>query len=77
MEVIGKLKNANAPPSNVAQVYIGLGDPDTAFEWLTKSLEEGVNDPLLWAARGFIQYDPIRDDPRFTDLLRRAGLQPQ
>ena len=77
LEVIGKLKNANAPPSNVAQVYIGLGDPDTAFEWLTKSLEEGVNDPLLWAARGFIQYDPIRDDPRFTDLLRRAGLQPQ
>ena len=76
MEVIDQLKNADAPPSNIGQVYAGLGDIDAAFEWLNRSLEEGVADPLSWNAIGSLQYEGLRNDPRFNALLRKMNLDP-
>jgi hypothetical protein len=64
------------PADAMAQVYVGLGDKDKAFEWLEKGYERrslglaGVDlkvDPV---------WDPLRSDPRFADLLRRMNLQP-
>jgi tetratricopeptide (TPR) repeat protein len=57
---------------NVAGIYVGLGDKDKAFEWLEKAYEEG----FLYNAKVDPIYDPLRSDPRFTDLLRRTNLQP-
>lgn len=58
-------------PFSVAVVYVGLLDKDQAFAWLEKARE----DQSEWM--GWLQYpaflDPIRDDPRFTDLVRRVG----
>ncbi len=60
------------PPYHFAVLYTSLGDKDQAFEWLEKSyLDRGQEmtrlkiDPFL---------DPLRDDPRFKDLLKRVGL---
>jgi TolB-like protein/Flp pilus assembly protein TadD len=56
----------------IALIYAGLGDRDQAFAWLEKSLaahDKGMTylkiDPCL---------DPLRNDPRFRDLIRRVGL---
>ena len=60
-------------PRFVAMVYVGLGDMDTAFEWLERSVEEHDG---LWSYKSDIEFDPLRDDPRFTDLLLRMNLEP-
>ena len=63
------------PPVAVAMVYIGLGDKDRAFEWLQKAVEERSGGPLLRIKVDPL-LDPLRSDPRFTDLLRRMNLAP-
>ncbi len=60
-------------PRLVAMVYVGLGDIDTAFEWLERSFKEHDG---FWSFKADYEYDPLRDDPRFQDLLRRMNLQP-
>jgi tetratricopeptide (TPR) repeat protein len=56
----------------IAIAYVGLGEPDEAFKWLEKSLDQRVGpfnelnmDPI---------FDPLRSDPRFGELLRRMRL---
>ena len=57
-----------------AVIYAHLGEKDEAFEWLEKSFEEeGEDMSSLKVMPGF---DPLRDDPRFQDLLRRMNLAP-
>jgi serine/threonine protein kinase/Flp pilus assembly protein TadD len=56
----------------MAHIYTGLGDKDKAFEWLDKAIEEhAAGDIKAWP-----NFDPLRSDPRFADLLRRMNLQP-
>ena len=58
-------------PFSVALVYVGLGDKDQVFADLEKARE----DQCEWM--GWLQstaiLDPLRDDPRFADLVRRVG----
>jgi tetratricopeptide (TPR) repeat protein len=56
----------------LAAVYAGLGDKDKAFEWLEKDFE--ARNGKLSEVRSSLQYDSLRDDPRFKDLLKRMGL---
>jgi len=56
----------------IALVYAGLGDKDSAFEWLEKAYQardKGMAylkvDPCL---------DPLRSDPRFASLVKRVGF---
>ncbi len=55
-----------------AQMYAGIGDKDQAFRWLGKAYEE--RNPLLAYAKVMAQYDSLRSDPRFGELLHRLGL---
>jgi tetratricopeptide (TPR) repeat protein len=51
---------------------LSLGDIDLAFEWLQRSCD---NKEVRFASIGFhLGVDPIRQDPRFTELLACAGL---
>ena len=56
----------------IARVYLGLGEIDQAFEWLSKSVKERS----YWNV--FLNVDPvydaIRSDPRFRELLGQAGF---
>jgi len=61
-------------PQIKAGLYAMLGEKDQAFEWLERAYE---------ARGGIIVYpnvasyrDPLRDDPRFHDLLLRMNLDP-
>lgn len=55
---------------DIAQVYCGLGDIDRAFEWLNRD-QAGGWPTTFKVAR---VWDPLRNDPRFTELLRRYGV---
>jgi len=55
----------------IASAYVALGEADEAFEWLEKGYRDRAYLARLSADPAF---DPIRDDPRFRDLLKRLNL---
>ncbi len=61
------------PPIAFIASYAHLGEKDEAFEWLEKAFEEGQEMTNL---KVHPIWDPIRDDPRFPDLMRRINLEP-
>ncbi len=75
LELLEELEGSNARPSEIAAVYAGLGEIDQAFEWLDRTVEPGELDNF-WLHWSDTEYDPLRDDPRFHDLLRRMNLEP-
>jgi hypothetical protein len=56
----------------IAAVYAGLGEKDNAFEWLEKDFQ--TRNGKLAQIRWTISFEPLRDDSRFKDLLRRMNL---
>jgi DNA-binding winged helix-turn-helix (wHTH) protein/tetratricopeptide (TPR) repeat protein len=62
----------DVPASLLASPCVGLGDHDRAFEWLEKGFEERA--ALLVTLKVDPVFDPLRGDPRFTDLIRRMRL---
>jgi TolB-like protein/Tfp pilus assembly protein PilF len=71
-ELQGKYARNEAAGHEVAAIYSGLGEKDKAFEWLEKDFEN--RDSRLPSFRWEMQFEPLRDDPRFKDLVRRIGL---
>ncbi|MBK9214171.1 MAG: tetratricopeptide repeat protein [Chloracidobacterium sp.] len=57
---------------DLATIYAALGDKDKAFEWLEKDFVTHVGSlaDVRWTA----EFEPLRDDPRTKDLLRRMNL---
>jgi serine/threonine protein kinase/Flp pilus assembly protein TadD len=74
--VLDELKQASrqeyVPADSIALVYAGLGEKDQAFTWLEKAYEEHAF-KMAWL-KVDPQWDSLRSDPRFADLLRRVGL---
>jgi tetratricopeptide (TPR) repeat protein len=60
------------PPLSLACAYAGLGDADAAFGWLDRGFAARAS--LMCTVKMWPGLDPIRDDPRFDDLLRRMRL---
>jgi tetratricopeptide (TPR) repeat protein len=65
-------KRAYVSPYMIACVYTGLEQQDRAFEMLEKGYQE--RDSHLVDVSLDPRLDPLRSDPRYTDLLRRVGL---
>jgi len=57
-----------------ATAYLGMGLDDEAFVSLLQACEERSG--FLVTLKVDPMYDTLRDDPRFADLLRCAGLGP-
>jgi Flp pilus assembly protein TadD len=57
-------------PASLAVINIGLGDADQAFSWLDRGVE--ARDPFLLLLDVDSIFDPLRSDPRFTDLRQRV-----
>ena len=68
-------KTRYVPPSDIAMIYVGLGELDLAFEWLEKGIE--VRDTWMAFLGVLPQWEPLRSDPRYASLLRRVGLPTQ
>jgi len=56
----------------IAYIYIGLGEIDTTFEWLERAYQERA--PDIFQIKTFPEFDFLRDEPRFQDLLRRMNF---
>ena len=59
-------------PSFVAVVLGGMGEKDRAFAELEKSIEQ--HDSWFRWSKVEPLFDPLRDDPRFKDLVKRMNL---
>lgn len=53
--------------------YSGTGEKERLIELLLRAYS--VHSNAVVQMKVDPMYDPIRDDPRFEDLLRRIGLQ--
>jgi len=60
-------------PTRFAEIYTHLGEKDQALEWLEKAYAERAAGLTFLKTR--LRWDPLRDDPRFQDLLRRMNLE--
>ena len=75
-DVIRKLraleKTEPVDPYTLAVLYVGMGDKDKAFVELEKNFNERGFYVLYMRFDPFM--DPLRDDPRFIDLIKRIGF---
>jgi TolB-like protein/Tfp pilus assembly protein PilF/DNA-binding winged helix-turn-helix (wHTH) protein len=76
LRLINQLKERRqtsyVPAGAFINPYLGLGDYDQAFVWFERAYQEQSN--ILQFLKVHPFFDPVRDDPRFKDLLRRVGL---
>ena len=68
-------KTTYVPAGVFINPYLALGDYDQAFVWFERAYREKSN--ILQFLRVHPFFDPVRQDPRFIDLLRRVGLAEQ
>jgi eukaryotic-like serine/threonine-protein kinase len=57
---------------HVAVIYIALGDTKVGLDWLERAYDE--QSPWIGYLRVDPRVDPVRSDPRFEALLRKARL---
>ena len=57
---------------NIAGLYARLGENDQAFEWLEKAYAHRADEILRLKEE--LDFDNIRSDPRYADMLGRIGL---
>jgi hypothetical protein len=76
LAILNKLKATKeyVPPAELAILYAGLGDKEGAFQTLERAY--AAHDPVMQYLKAGPQYDSLRADPRFQDLLRRVGFTP-
>lgn len=76
LRVINELKRRRrtsyVPAGAFINPYLGLRDYDEAFVWFERAYQEQSN--ILQFLKVHPYFDPIRDDPRFKDLVHRVGL---
>jgi tetratricopeptide (TPR) repeat protein len=59
-------------PIYFVRTYLGLGEYEQAFVWLKKAYEERSDHLIHLGVEPL--YDPVRNDPRFVEILRGVGL---
>ena len=59
-------------PLEIAGLYARAGENDRAIEWLERTIKG--RDPNMVLLSVAPQWDTLRDDPRFQNLLRRMNL---
>ncbi len=76
LEILAKLARlAEAryvDPSAMAQVQIALNDTDSAITSVGRILDERV--PFAFSIKLDPEFDPLRPDARFSDLVLRLGM---
>ena len=74
--ILAKLRTLHerglVPSGSIGILYGALGELNEAFAWLEKAYEE--RDPQLTYLKAGRRFEPLRQDPRFRELMRRVGL---
>jgi tetratricopeptide (TPR) repeat protein len=75
-QVIARLKEVSKSrflcPYEIGVAYLHLGEKEEALPWLEKGYEVRSY-CMVWLGTD-PRLDPLRSDPRLTDLIRRIGL---
>ena len=69
-----KTEKKDLHPFQFANLYARLGQKDEAFTWFEKTFE--ARDPSTLQFKIEPAYDSLRNDPRYSHLIRKIGLQP-
>jgi len=76
LKIVEELKKLSerkhVSPTVIASIYAALGDKEHSFALLNKALED--RDFVLVLLKVEPMFDPLRSDPRFSELIRRVGL---
>ena len=70
----GKCPAKDVPPYIIAQLYVGLGQPDRALDYLERGYDEGAFGVVSSVA--LPSFGELRSHPRFVALVQRVGLAP-
>ena len=70
--LLGRSKKRYVTAFAVAALYARLNQKDEAFAWLENAYQE--RDYQMTGLKVMFEFDSLRADPRFADLLRRVGL---
>jgi TolB-like protein/Tfp pilus assembly protein PilF len=65
-------RRCHVPGVRIARLYAHAGENDRALEWLQRAFEQRET-PLMHLSVAW-DWDALRDDPRFRDLLHHVGL---
>jgi serine/threonine protein kinase/tetratricopeptide (TPR) repeat protein len=71
-ELAARASNGYVSPMWFALVHLGLSDLDGLFQWLNRAFDERDGSLILITAA--VEFDPVRQDPRFKSLLDRMGV---
>ena len=76
LSLINELKQRRqkgyVPAGAFINSYLALGDYDQAFFWCDEAYKE--QSAILQWIKVAPLFDPVRNDPRFVDLVHRVGL---
>jgi TolB-like protein/DNA-binding winged helix-turn-helix (wHTH) protein/tetratricopeptide (TPR) repeat protein len=73
-QILKEIEAVRSPSRNrvvMISIYAALGDRDRAITLLERAIKERSTLPFILVDP---QMDPLRSDPRFTELLHRVGL---
>jgi eukaryotic-like serine/threonine-protein kinase len=68
-ELIDRARTSDQVYYSIAMVETALGDHDAAFVWLNRAFD--ARSATLFLVNSELKFDPLRNDPRFEDLLHR------
>lgn len=72
-ELTETAREKHVSPYCFAIVHIGLGENEKAFEYLRKAVAEHDNNVIVMKVG--INFDSVRADPQFIEILRSANFQ--
>lgn len=71
-QLTDRAKNEWVSPADIASIHASLGNPDEAFKWLERAVQE--QDPLVAYLPVSRYWKPLRRDPRYATMLERIGF---
>jgi TolB-like protein/Flp pilus assembly protein TadD len=73
-EIEKRYDRGEAVGQHLAAIWEGLGDRDQAFAWLENDFQQHSAELQFITWR--LQFEHLRSDPRYADLVQRMGLTP-
>lgn len=73
-QLIQKSREQYFAADSIAAVYAALDQKDEAFRWMARAVEE--HSAAAASLAFYPEFRGLRSDPRFTDLVRRLGIDP-
>ena len=70
LEALGRERYVS--PYHMAYIFTGLGEDETAIEWLERAYDERAGS--VYGVKGSFLFTSLREHPRFRALLARMNL---